>query len=362
MKKLISMSLLVLAILAIILTDACSMKNMADSIVREAFNIRMNGNSDKAKLILEDVLQNDSANALANYEMARLRHYMLLGGSQVEIEAISQAISKAAEADPENVIYAYYKGIVSFLNAFMAMQMGDPQVKEIIPATIAQFERVLELKPDYHEARMYLVEIYGFLPHEMGGDSLKALQHIEKLASMDNYFGAKAKTVVIPEEFNLLEYWENLLASDPNHTGYLIEAGKACLYQNDPAKAEVYFNRAIAADPSSNIRLLDLARYHLYKVMQNGELAQTELPIAKTFLEKYLNSKPEPIIPLKAFTIGWQARVEMFLGNQSESERLTEEAKKLDPYYSQATGIPTLLLFDPPDQISHHYFSFFSPY
>lgn len=362
MKKLITISLLVLAITATLLIEACTSKSASEKIVLEAFEMRMNGKVDEAKLKLEDILKKDSLNAQANYEMARLRHYMLLGGSQVEIEAISQAISKAAEADPENVIYAYYKGIVSFLNAFMAMQMGDPQVKEIIPATIAQFERVLELKPDYHEARMYLVEIYGFLPREMGGDSLKAAQHIEKLVSLDNYFGAKAKTVVFDEEVSLLEYWENILASDPNHTGYLTEAGKACLYQNDLAKAEVYFNRAIAADPSSNIRLLDLARYHLYKVMQNGELAQTELPIAKTFLEKYLNSKPEPIIPLKAFTIGWQARVEMFLGNQAESERLTEEAKKLDPYYSQATGIPTLLLFDPPDQISHHYFSFFSPY
>jgi tetratricopeptide (TPR) repeat protein len=362
MKKLISISLLALAILAIMLFDACSIKNMSDTIVREAFNIRMNGNSDKAKLILEDYLQNDSANALANYEMARLSHYMLLGGSQVEIEAISQSINKAVEADPENVIYVYYKGIVSFLNAFMSMQMGNPQVKEIVAATCAQFERVLELKPDYHEARMYLVEIYGLLPKDMGGDSLKAAQHIAKLASMDNYFGAKAKTVVVPEEFNLLEYWENLLASDSNHTGYLTEAGKASLFIDDPAKAEEYFNRVMAVDPEKNILLLDLARYHLYKVMQNGELAQTELPIANTYLEKFLNSKPEPIVPLKAYTIGWQARVEMFLGNQAESERLTEEAKKLDPYYSRATGIPTLLLFDPPDQISHHYFSFFSPY
>ncbi|HRZ21281.1 MAG TPA: HAMP domain-containing sensor histidine kinase, partial [Bacteroidales bacterium] len=38
----------------------------------------------------------------------------------------------------------------------------------------------------------------------------------------------------------------------------------------------------------------------------------------------------------------------------------TEEAKAMDPYFSRAAGIPTLLLFDPPDQISHQYFSFFS--
>lgn len=359
MKKLI---ILLMMIIGIQIIEACVSTNDPDKFVQGAYHMRMNGKMDDAIAALEFFMKKDSLNPQANYEMARLRHYMLLGGSQVEIGTISQSINKAVEADPENVIYAYYKGIVSFLNAFMSMQMGNDQVKELIAATCRQFERVLELKPDYHEARMYLVEIYGLLPQDMGGDSLKAAQQIEKLASLDNFYGAKAKTVVFAEEISLLEYWENILASDPNHTGYLIETGKACLYQNDPAKAEEYFNRAMAVDPANNILLLDLARYHLYKVMQNGELAQTELPIAKTYLEKYLNSKPEPIIPLKAYTIGWQARVEMFLGNQSESERLMEEAKQLDPYYSRATGIPTLLLFDPPDQISHHYFSFFSPY
>jgi hypothetical protein len=52
----------------------------------------------------------------------------------------------------------------------------------------------------------------------------------------------------------------------------------------------------------------------------------------------------------------------MFLGNQAEAEKLMDEAKSLDPYFSRASGVPTLLLFDPPDQISHHYFSFFNPF
>jgi hypothetical protein len=52
----------------------------------------------------------------------------------------------------------------------------------------------------------------------------------------------------------------------------------------------------------------------------------------------------------------------MVLGNKDASDKLTNEANSLDKYFSKASGVPTLLLFDPPDQISHHYFSFFSPY
>jgi len=97
-------------------------------------------------------------------------------------------------------------------------------------------------------------------------------------------------------------------------------------------------------------------------VMQNRDVAATELPIAKTYLEKYLKSLPEPNIPLKTYTMGLLARVEMFQGNQAVAEKLMADAKLLDPYFSRASGVPTLLLFDKPDQITHHYFSFFSPF
>ena len=96
--------------------------------------------------------------------------------------------------------------------------------------------------------------------------------------------------------------------------------------------------------------------------MENKDLAGMELPLAKTFIEKYLKSTPEPVIPMKAYAMGLLMRCEMFLGNQAEAEKLMGEAKSIDPYFSRASGIPTLLLFDQPDQICHHYFSFFSPF
>jgi hypothetical protein len=52
----------------------------------------------------------------------------------------------------------------------------------------------------------------------------------------------------------------------------------------------------------------------------------------------------------------------MVLGNQADSDKHTAEATATDKYFSRATGVPNLLLFDPPDQISQHYFSFFIPY
>ena len=52
----------------------------------------------------------------------------------------------------------------------------------------------------------------------------------------------------------------------------------------------------------------------------------------------------------------------MFQGNKEEADKLLEEAKSVDKYFSRASGVPSLLLFDKRDQISSHYSSFFSPF
>jgi tetratricopeptide (TPR) repeat protein len=362
MKNFVSL-LLIMMVLAFRYTGNCSPDDAdAKKQVKKAFELRMNGKVDEAKSLLENILANDSTVAMAHYEMARIKHYMLIGGNGVKIDDILASINKAVIYEPKNVIYSYYKAIVSFLNAFMAMQQGQDVVKSYIAETCNQFEKVLNLDPDYYEARLYLIEIYGMLPPNMGGDSLKAVVQVEKLANANAYYGAKAKAVFANESTDQVKYWKGILALDSKNPELMKEVGKAYLYNDDPVNAEKYFDEAIRLNPSNNILILDLARYHMMKVMQNKDMAVKELPLAKIFLEKYLKSIPTPIIPLKAYTIGLQARIDMILGNQPDVEKLVAEAKSLDNYFSRASGIPTLLLFDPPDKISHNYFSFFSPF
>jgi Tfp pilus assembly protein PilF len=361
MKK--SIFLFISAILIFQFSLSCSsMGKKTGEDVLNAFNLRMDGKADQAKVLLESILKKDSTNAMAHYELARLKHYMFTGGGNVKMEEITFSIDNAVKNDPGNAIYVYYKGLVSFLNAFSEMQHGHDAVKPLVMEACDEFEKVLKMQPDYYEAMMYLVEIYGMLPKDLGGDSVKAIDYAGKLAEINSYFGARARAVLLPENSDKVKYWESILAADKGNPDLLAEAGKACLFMDDPKNAEKYFNEARKADPAKNILILDLARYHIYKVMQNKDLAKSELPMAKLFLVEYLKSVPGPIVPLKTYAMGLLVRVEMFLGNQAESEKLMEEAKALDPYFSRASGVPTLMLFDPPDKICHHYFSFFSPY
>jgi tetratricopeptide (TPR) repeat protein len=356
MKKLT----LILILNMVVLTPFSYAGNKPDNEVQKAYELRISGKVDEAKAMLEGILAKDSTNAMAHYEMARLKLYMLIGGGKVSIDEMTNSANKAVTFDPKNVIYAYNKALASFMNAYMSMEMGQGEVKSKVAETCIQFEKVLTLKPDYSEAMLYLVEIYGLLPKDMGGDSIKAVTYAGKLAGIDKYYGAKAKAVLAPESTDRVKYWEDLLVSNPKNPEYYMEAGKACLYKDDALKAEKYFDKAIAFDPAQNILILDLARFHMMKVMQNQDLAKTELPVAKTYLEKYLKTLPEPIVPLKAYTVGAMSIVERILGNQAESDKLFKEAETLDKYFSKATGVPSG--FDPPTQISHHYVSFFSPF
>jgi tetratricopeptide (TPR) repeat protein len=336
--------------------------NKSGEEITKAYNLRMNGKIDEAKALLEGTLRKDSTNAMAYYELARLQHYMLIGGGNVKIEDIIISSNKAVAYDPKNTIYAYYRAIVYFLNAFISMQQGQEQGKIKIEKTCNAFEKILELNPGYCEAMLYLVDIYGMLPKEMGGDSVKAIEYAKKLEKLNSYFGAMARADLLPENSDQVKYWESFLNMDKKNPDFLVEVGKAYLYKDDPSNAEKYFNEAIKTDPEENILILDLARYHIMKVMQKQELAAAELPLAKKFIDEYLKCVPEPILPLKAYSMGLLVMIERFLGNQSEAEKLMGETKSLDPYFSKASGIPTLLLFDPPDKVCHHYFSFFKPF
>jgi tetratricopeptide (TPR) repeat protein len=331
--------------------------------VMKAFELRMSGKVDEAKVQLEQVLAKDSTNAMAHYEMARLNFYLLTGGGGTSLDDVNVHINKAVFYEPDNVIYAYYYAIIGFMNAYMGMEMGqEDKLKDNVIEACKRFEKVISLKPEYVEPMLYLVEIYGQLPPEMGGDSLKAVYYADKLENADVYFGARARLTLSLHGTDQVTFWEDQIALNGRTPELLRQVGIAFLFKDNAEQAEKYFAEAMKADASQNLLMLDLGRYHVMKVMQNKELAAKELPLAKECFEKYLNTKPEPIVPMKAYTLGLMARTAMFSGNQDEGNKLMEEANALDKYFSKASGAPGQLLFEPPDKTCHHYFSFFSPF
>ncbi len=355
-KYLIGTLFIVLFILAEITALGITIKS--DSEVLKAFDLRITGKVDEAVNLLNDIIENDPENAVAHFELARTLNYMNLRGSAEADEHLKKAIQE----DSENVIYAYYNAKSCFLKAYIAMQTGGDNVKDLIGDVCNEFVKVLEMQTNYPEALMYLVEIYGILPAEMGGDKIKAETYIQKLERMDKFYGAKARLVLLPDDTSSIEYWKQFISKNGESYLALKELGNAYIFNDNIDGAKECFEKAITIDKSQNVRLLDIARYHQMKVMQNRELAGTELPKSKEYIEKYLGSVPTPIPPLQAYALGMLAKIEMFSGNNDEAEKIMEKAKALDPYFSRAFGIPSLALFEPPNTLDHHFTSFFSPF
>lgn len=329
-----------------------------DNDVKKAFELRIDGNVEEAAALLNDIIEENPQNAMAHYELARTLNYMNLMGS----EEATKLLITAKTIEPENVIYQFAYAKNCFFETYKAMQMGGSDVKELLDKTCDEFDNVLKIEPGYPEALMYLVEIYGILPAELGGDKTKAEKYTQQLEKADNFFGARARLIMMPEGTDMIGYWENYMEEQGESAEALKELGVAALFNDDIETAKVKFEKAINLDPAQNIRLLDLSRYHQMKVMQNRDLANEELPKANEYVDLYLSSVPEPIPPLKAYALGTKAKIEMFLGNNAKSEELAEQAKNLDPYYSRAFGIPWLSVFQLPTEEDHFFASFFSPF
>jgi tetratricopeptide (TPR) repeat protein len=336
-----------------------------DKKVQQAYELRMNGQADSAKVLLEQVLAEDSTNAAAWYEISRTKLHMGLGNPQElmsGIDDIQQTAKNAVDNDTDNVIYQYYKGYIDYFNLYANMHMGQKDGREDFTKVVESYKSVLTLKPDYHEAKLFLVELFANIQSNMGGDSVKAEKNVRELEEADVVFGAKAREMVMPEDANFIEFWQKIEEMQIDNADVYEAMGKVYLYKNNIVEATKYFEKAITLNSKKNILYVDLGRYYLMQAMQNPAKIDSMTLLIENAFETYLNSQPEPINPLKAFVIGTLAMIKFRTGDEEGGNKLYEEATILDPYFSKAFGTPGQILFDPPNEISHFHGYFFRPF
>jgi tetratricopeptide (TPR) repeat protein len=331
-----------------------------DKAVVEAYELRMNGKADEAKAMLEQIVSDEPDNALAHYELARAKFQIMLSGLKeldTALEDIQQSIYKAIENNPDNVIYLFFAGRVALLPAYMAVQRNQPEAKEKVANVCSIYESVLKLKPDYHEAMLHLVEIYGLVPEDMGGDRAKAEEYTQKLEEMNEIFGAKARALLLPDEADTVDYWQKVLEKHEGNAEVLKDLGRAYLFKNRAEEGTKCFEEAVQIDPEQNVLFLDLARYY-GMTMRDETKREAAGPMAEKMFRRYLDS--EPILPLKAFALRMLANLKRIMGDEEKAKALIEEVDTIDPFVSKAFGVPNPDLFIPPGEIyrGHRYLFF----
>jgi tetratricopeptide (TPR) repeat protein len=328
-------------------------------VVMDAYKLRMEGKVDDANAILVQAIQKNPHNAAAYYELARTRLYMATGDPQKmgqDIIDAQQAIAMARVNDPNNVIYPFFDGYVALFQAYIS------QTKENNDRLSGAFETALKLKPDYHQAMLYLVEIYATLPEDKGGDKSKAERYAKILEGMDKIYGAKARSVLLPAEANRVDYWRNILEVNEENADVLEELGKAYLGIKDVNNAALCFEKAVKINPEKTILFMDLGIYHTWAAMRagnNNELLQKEIALGDAAVTRYLDCKP--ILPMQAYALGVRYKYMAHSGHKEQADELMKRAKELDSYFSKVTGAPSPDLFIAPDEISRNHRYLFRP-
>jgi len=333
---------------------------------RAAYELRMKGEILYAAAMLEKLTsQGKTEQGLVQYEMARTRTHQQLGGANwAGPDMIIGQSQWALSENPGNLLFAYYDAECRFGKAYISLMEENENASKDISQATEKLEKVLEMGPDFHEVRVQLVEIYSQLPEELAGNMEKAESHAAFLENRDPYFGMLARDAMLPDSLSRVEFWKKKVKENPKDTRMAVKLGKAYLLEGNIDEARPLFESAMKEDQKHNILWLQIARYHMYQVMWGQGEAQNELPLAEEAINLYLESKPEPIAPMRAWALGKLSMFKSYSGQEEEAKRLMNEATALDPSFSKATGLPAFDLYVPPGELydSGDYVSFLRPF
>jgi tetratricopeptide (TPR) repeat protein len=333
--------------------------------VLEAYELRISGKAEKAEELLNELLKNDSTDALAYFELARTKQHKFLGGTQFSSEEwneVMHALQQAVRCAPDNEIYAFYYAYSCFFNAFISMMRQQPEVGENVAKTCDAFRDVLKLNPDCHQAQLYMVDMYIFLPAEMGGDKEKAGNIASELGKKDRLYGAMATARLLPDTSNFVLYWQSVGNEVGMKAQVLEELGRAYLLKSDTENGTKYFEEAMREDQSMDYLQMHLVRYHLLSTQQDPAAEAAHLEKAIELVNSYMQKNPTLVPPLKAYAYGTLAMIKMIGGDNIAGNEYQDKATAIDPYYSKAMGMPPAMLYCRPDEVKIQYSSFFMPF
>ena len=343
---------------------SCSGQKTNDK-VSEAYELRINGHADSAKVLLEQITTENPNHAMAWFELCRTARQLGLANPRTIKASLDDAlkyINLAVDNDPANAWYLSYKGGIETLHFYLGMQTGDENAAGYLEKLEKTYNSVFQIDPSYYENKLTLVEFFGGLPAEMGGDSEKAEKYAKELEGSDLVYGAKAREILMPEDADYIEFWKGITEKVPENADAQQALGRAYLFMENIDEAKKQYQKAIDLDPSKSTLYLDLGRYYFMMAMQNPALLDSVAPIMEEQFNKYLNVTPEPIKPMRAWTYSALAMINFRTGNKELAEKYKGMAKELDPFYSRASAKPDKAIYSPPGVVVHDQGYFLSPF
>ncbi len=366
-RKIISkLSLITSIILALLFTGITSCSGQKDNKeVLNAYQLRLSGHADSAKVLLLEITNKNPECAIAWFELCRTTQHIGMANPREIKENLNEAleyINLAVENDPKNAQYLSFKGEIQTLMFYMALKFQDKNASDYITNVEETYNSLFQLDNSYYEHKISLVEFFGGLPEEMGGNLDKAEKYAQELERDDFISGAKAREILMPQDADYEIYWEEIVTKMPQNADAHQALGRVYLFNDKFDKAKVEYETVIDMNPEKSVLYLDLGRYYIMMAMQNQASMDSIAPLAEEQFNKYINFTPEPLDPMKAWTYGTIAMIYRRTGNKELSMEFIDKAKNLDPFYSPAFGKPNLRLYNPPNEVIHIQSYYLSPF
>lgn len=286
--------------------------------VRQAFELRMAGKAAGAKQVLTAALAKDPGDARTRFELSRTCLYL------VDMDGAQTAVDEAVRLRPGHARYHYWAGVTATYNAVWKYKSpktrGD--VAGLMERALAAFEKAVALRPDYHEARLALINGYLKNPAGAGGSRAKAEQQTALLEAADPVFGVRARCLMVGHRKvdRRRQLWDKVVADHPQRAD--AHEGLARAYMGTD-KGLVHLNKTLEIDPGHGELLIDLTRHYA--------MAKQYAHAEKT-IQRYLALEPAPPVPMRAYATFCAAKIQKMQRHNARANALLAEAKKLDPH------------------------------
>ncbi len=313
-------------------------------IATRAFELRLAGKVGQARKLLEKAVKENPENARAQFELARDCFYMMMGprvAGPGQRKAISKALDRnlkqartaimqAIKIEPDNPRYRYWAGKIYSYTAIDQSHslLGNIFLPRNSKIAIQNYAKAVELKPDFHQARLELMGCYDRLPKNCGGDKAKAQQQARILQESDPVYGALARCEIQPRKTRKekIEIWEKVLAKEPDNPDACLGLARELLRDGDMSEDDMKkclqcIDKALKLDPSKGEILLDLAQH--YRRRQPEKAGQT--------IERYLHLSPRPAVAMQALAMRELALIYQAQGKNNQAEIVRKKADELDP-------------------------------
>jgi tetratricopeptide (TPR) repeat protein len=240
-----------------------------------------------------------------------------------EHEKAVDLLEKAIKLEPNNAQHHYYLGAAY---GEMAQSAGMLKQASLAKKTKAEFERAVQLDPNFLDARMGLVDYYSIAPGFMGGSMDKAREQAAEIKKRDLLQGARAFARIHAREKKIdlarKEYVDAVRAM-PNSAKAHYFLGAFLLSEKNFAGGLHEIEMALKLDPNFMPGYYRLGHY--------SAMAEKDYARGEEALRKYLTYKPADNEPSHANAWYFLGMIYEKQGRKADAKKAFVQAQKLAP-------------------------------